>query len=92
VNGVQRDPEEKSRGEGLQAIADQDDVAFVVTVGHVPGGQRKQDAGKKESKPGIAQAQGRLGDLVDLPGHGKRLRLRTQNDEQTSRLIQAEVT
>ena len=71
---------EQSQGAGdLEAIADEDDLPAVKAVGDVAGREQEEQAGQKLGQAGVAQVERTVGDGVDLPGNGQRLRRRAQN-------------
>ncbi len=71
----------------LERVADEDDLAAVEAVGNVAGGQDEEQAGQKEHEAGVAEVDGFVGDGVDLPGDGERLRLRAKDDDDARELI-----
>ena len=75
----------------LQAITDEDDLAAVEAVGDVSRRKEKQESGKKEGQAGVTKVEGAMGNGVDLPGDGDRLRLRTQDYGYTSQLVAPEI-
>ena len=88
---MQRKPHQRQRASACSRITDQDDPAPVVAVGHVARGQHEEDSRREQRQPGQAQIQRRMRDLVHLPGHRDRLRLRAQNHQQPRRLVEPEV-
>ena len=75
-----REREQSNGAENLQPIAKQDDVTAVEAVGHVTGRKKEKKPRKKQRQAGITQIQRPMGDGVNLPGDGYRLRLGAQND------------
>jgi len=63
----------------------------IEAVGHVPGRQHEEEAGKEERQAGVAQVQRAVGDGVDLPGHRHRLRLRAQDGRHARQLVPPEI-
>src|ERR1035441_8666614 len=83
--------EQTGSADDLERIADEDDLAAVEAVGDVSRRQEKERAGKKKREAGKAQVEGAVGNGVDLPGDGDRLRLRAEDDGDAGQLVEAEV-
>ncbi len=88
---MQRKPHQRDRAYRLNRIAHQDDPAPIVPVGHMSRGEDKDDPRRKQRQAGEAQGERRMRDLVNLPCHRNRLRLRPQDHQQPRHLIQPEV-
>src|ERR1700719_4123492 len=86
------EPEQSAGKHQLHGVADEDDVAAVVAVGDMAGGEEKQDAGQEEREPGVAKAERAMSDEIDLPGDGDGLRFRSDDDEETGYLIAQKVS
>ena len=63
----------------------------VKAVGNVAGGEQEEQAGQKESQPGIAKVQRPVRNGIHLPGHGHRLRLCAKDSNAARPLIEPEV-
>jgi len=85
------EPEERGGADCLQGIAGKDDAPAVVAVGGMACGEHADEAGEEEREAGEAEFQGRVGDLVDLPGDCDRLRLGPDDDHEARGLVQTEV-
>ena len=87
----QRERQQAAGAKHLERIADQDHHAPIEAVGHVTGGQQKEQPGKKQRQAGVAQVQRAMGHGVNLPRHGYCLRLRAQDHHHACELVAAEV-
>ena len=89
--GSDGEPEKDCCADGLQGIAGEDDAATIIAVGGVAGGEHADEAGEEEGEAGEAKLKGGVGDLVNLPGDGDRLRLGSYDDHEARGLVQTEV-
>jgi len=89
---VEAEEEEPAAGDELRGVAEEDDVAAVEAIRGVAGGEHEDGAGKKEGEAGIAEVDGAMGELVDLPGDGDGLRLRAEDGEQPGELVAAKIS
>jgi hypothetical protein len=93
-HAVDAGPREAKKHRGtdrLQRVANQDHMTAVEAVGHVAGGQNEDQPRQKQHQPRVAQIDGPVRDLVDLPRHRQRLRLRAHDDDDACELIAEEV-
>src|SRR6185437_7993751 len=90
-NAVHREVQQGHRADCLQSIAEQDDRAAVVAVGHMTGCKDEEDARREERQSREAELERRMRDGIDLPCHCNRVRLSTENHQQPRELIQAKV-
>jgi hypothetical protein len=86
-----RQAEESERADGLQGVADQDDVPAVKAVSYVAGGENEDESGQKQNQAGIAKVDGFMRDLVNLPRDGERLGFCADDDAGARKLIAEEV-
>ena len=86
-----REQHQPGGAQDLQAVTHQEDLAAIEAVGHVPCGQQKEQARKKERQPGEAQIQRTMSDGVNLPRNGYRLRFGAQDGGDACQLVAPEV-
>ena len=91
VRAMEGDGEQAGGTEHLERVADQDDLTAVETIGDVSGREQKEQAGQEEGEAGIAKVEGTMGDGVDLPRDGDRLRFGPEDGHDASELVAAEV-
>ena len=66
---------EEERREEKAGLRQQQDIAAVIAIGNVAGGEGEQEKGRDLHQADVAQHQGGMGDQIEIPGNGHRQHL-----------------